>query len=162
MNVEILYLALPLACLLCGAEHVGVMLWRKRRGQSSRGTEAMGENAVSPSCAALFSAAEVGFALLSAAALLCGLMWPLLALFFGHSVRAFAGYAAAFRRRSYTPGLLCLAALAPYWALGVGNMLSRFPASVCLALAFGGTFFVYVADWFFRRFSGKRPAGNYR
>lgn len=162
MNVEILYLALPLACLLCGAERVGVLLWRKRRGRSPRGVGESGENPCSPLCAALLSAVEMIFALLAAAALLCGLIWPLLALFFGHSARAFARYAAAFRRRSYAPGLVCFAALAPYWALGVGNMLVRFPASVCFALALGGTLFVFLSERLFRRFFGKNRAGNYR
>ncbi len=162
MNVEIFYLALPLAYALYAIERVGVLRRLRACGQSGREADSIAGNNVSPLFAALVSLEELAFVLLSVVAFLAGMIWPLLALFYGHAGRAYGRSIASLRRRKYTPGLFSLALLAPYWVVGVWNMSVRFPFLVNLGLMVGGVLFVGLNSMLLRRLYEKKQAGKKR
>ena len=161
MNVEIIYILLPLVCAVWALEEVVARRWwRKEKACRDPRLVAWAHTGASAGCVALVSLGEFAVALFCVAVFLGGVLWPLLALFYGFTARWLVrGVIIAFER-VYTPGVVSLGVFAPYFAIGAANMLGRFPVSENFFFFAAGVLFVFADELLLHRLSRRSRRGS--
>lgn len=152
MNIEILYLMLPLVML----PHVAEEILTRRRWLIRRGHEVaercplarktlLAADGLPGSGFAALAAAELAFTALAAAWFANGTLWLLLAVFYAFALHLVAQLALAVAARGYVPGLVTALIAVPYCAAAIHNSVVRFGWGSNALLAAGGVLLFLLA-----------------
>ncbi len=145
MNIEILYMLMPLVVALHGVEEVFT-----RKSWLSRHTDAVGTqfpfarkflkiyNSESTLAFVLIVVEELLIISLATVAFIYSEQEFLLALFYGFGIHLLLHIIQSIVLRCYTPGLITSIVILPYSVVGVANMLVRFPGYLNISLALCG------------------------
>lgn len=132
MNIEILYIVLPLMIAVSGVEKsVTYKWWARNRGDRVLAARPQAAIAIeelkklSVRGFALLVAEEVLLTLGLVAIFLDGCLWPLLAVFCGFSLVHLGHILQTVIARSYVPGLVTSLLLMPYCFIGMANVAQR-------------------------------------